>query len=249
MSNVLICGTRGVGKSTLALKVAQAWRGTTVVFDPRGSFDKAGIACYSTEELMEHLHTGDYIVNGRPVPLVLRVDGPPDVVFSELCANLFPHQFRGWKGRLALIVDESRTLQSANSIHPGLDRVVGQHPIHDVLIIQTTHEIKEWNSKSKSVMDEVLLFHQKGPQNYKRIEDLCGTDVAEVVGTHLRPKSEDDPCKHHFVRYSFSKMFGSQEWILVDQPETWYTDLGEQNRLPGNREGAQNDDESVSEEM
>jgi len=71
---------------------------------------------------MEHLHTGDYIVNGRPVPLVLRVDGRLMLSSRNLCANLFPHQFsRLEKGALALIVDESRTLQSANfdSSRPG----------------------------------------------------------------------------------------------------------------------------------
>jgi len=99
---------------------------------------------------------------------------------SRNCARIFfLISFAAGKGRLALIVDESRTLQSANSIHPGLDRVVGQHPIHDVLIIQTTHEIKEWNSKSKIRHDEVLLFHQKG----RRI-----TNVSKIYAEQTLPK-------------------------------------------------------------
>jgi hypothetical protein len=233
--NILICGTRGVGKSTLALHIAKGWNGTTVIFDPRGSFDRAGIPCYSTEEMMEHLESGDYAQGGEPVPLVVRVDGPPAIVFDDMCANLFPHQFRGWRGRLALIVDESRNLQSSHQIQPSLDRIVGQAPINDVLIIQTTHEIKEWNSKCKSVMDECLLFYQKGPMNYKRIEDLCDTDCADAVEA-LKPRGDDDPRKHWFIRYSFSRMFGGREWILCDDPTVWHSELGQQNRLPGNRE-------------
>jgi len=154
---------------------------------------------------MEHLHTGDYIVNGRPVPLVLRVDGRLMLSSSELCANLFPHQFRGWKGRLALIVDESRTLQSANSIssRPGPRRKVSTR-FNDVLIIRQRTRSKNGTARANPSWMKSCSSPER-PAELQRIEDLCGTDVAEVVGTHLRPKSEDDPCKHHFVRYSFSK--------------------------------------------
>lgn len=246
--NVLICGTRGVGKSTLALWVARQWRGSVIVFDPRGSFARAGIQCSTVEEVMDHLETCDYITErGECVPLVVHVDADPEQTFTDLCTAIFPPRFQGWRGRLALLIDESATLQSPNSISPSLSRVVGQAPINDVLVIQTTHEIKEWNSKSKSVMDECLLFYQVGPQNYTRISDLCGSDVAELVAS-LEPHSADDPRLHHFVRYSFRKMLGAKRFELWSDPSVWYQELGQQNKLPGNRDVPEDEPEDSSPE-
>lgn len=235
--NCLVCGTRKTGKSTLALFLALQWGGTVVVFDPRGSYRGVGIQCPDLDSLMRHLEDQDYMdANNNPLPLVYHVDANPEESFSELCAALFPVRFEGWSGRLALVVDESRNLQSHQFISPALDRLVGQAPIDDVLVIQTTHEIKEWNSKTKSVMDEVYLFYQIGPQNYVRIEELCGSDVAEQV-EQFAPHSKDDPVLHHYVRYSFKEFFDDgRQWELCDDPRPWFIPLGEQNRLPGNRE-------------
>lgn len=238
--NVLCCGTRRTGKSTLGLWLAKQWRGTIVIFDPRGSYSHAGVQCASVEELMQHLEDGDYLDReGQAIPLVYHVDADPEKSFSELCEALFPPRFAGWRGRLALLVDESRTLQSHAYIHPSLDRIVGQAPIDDVLVIQTTHEIKEWNSKTKSVMDEMYLFYQIGTHNYDRIADLCGEDVAdEVVG--FKPENRDDPSIHHCVRYCFREIFDDgREWQTWNDPQIWYLPLGQQNRLPGNRDLAE----------
>lgn len=239
MSNVLVCGTRKTGKSTLALYLAMQWRGTVVIFDPRGSYRGVGLQCPDVATLMQHLEDGDYFAkDGTVIPLVYHVDDDPEKSFSQLCSALFPPRFEGFSGRIALIVDESRTVQSHNSISPALDRLVGQHPIDDVLVIQTTHEIKEWNSKSKSVMDEVYLFFQIGPQNYDRIADLCGDDVADQV-SQFAPHAKDDPVLHHYVHYSFREFFdGGKQWELCSDPEIWFIPLGQQNRLPGNREAA-----------
>jgi hypothetical protein len=234
--NCLVCGTRKTGKSTLALFLASQWGGTVVIFDPRGSYRGVGIQCPDIDSLMQHLEDMDYIENGIPCPLVYHVDADAEKSFADLCARLFPPRFEGWSGRIALIVDESRNLQSHQFISPTLDRLVGQAPIDDVLVIQTTHEIKEWNSKTKSVMDEVYLFYQVGPQNYSRIEELCGTDVADQV-QDFAPHSKDDPVLHHYVRYSFREFFDEgRQWELCDDPRIWYIPLGAQNRLPGNRD-------------
>jgi hypothetical protein len=235
--NTLVCGTRGTGKSTLALKLANDWGGTVVIFDPRGSYASTGVQCATVDELIEHLRENDYVDDeGVAVPLVFHPDADPEESFTQLCAALFPPQFVGFRGRIALLVDESRNLQGPNSICPALDRLVGQAPRDDVLVIQTTHEIKEWNSKSKSVMDEVYLFYQVGPQNYDRIADLCGDEVAETV-QGFKPRSRKDPILHHCVHYSFREQLrdDGESWVVIDDPRQWYIPLGEQNRLPGNR--------------
>ena len=242
--NVLDVGTRGVGKSTLALYQAKQWGGTTIIFDPRGSYRYVGLQCPDVDTLMQHLETADYVdpKTGEALPLVYHVDADPVASFDDLCGAIFPPRFEGFQGRVALIVDESRNLQSPHFISPSLDRVVGQAPINDVLIIQTTHEIKEWNSKSKSVMDEMFLFYQKGPANRRLIAEYCGEEVAEIVCDQFRPSSDDDPKKHYLVRYSYRRMFESREWEVWQDSSVWHSELGQHNRLPGNQEKFDSDE-------
>lgn len=237
MSNILICGTRGTGKSTEALAVAEEWGGTIVIRDSRGSYGKIGVQCHSIEELQEHLESGDYIIDGVPQPLVVHIDTmDQEKSFEELCGFLFPPNFEGFEGKLVLLIDESANLQGPNYINPALDRLVGQHPLDDILVIQTTHEIKEWNSKCKSCIDEMHLFYQVGETNYTRIEELCGKDVEDTVRS-FAPESKTDPKIHYFVRYSFREFFeGGKRYEICTDPSLWYRELGQQNRLPGNRE-------------
>jgi hypothetical protein len=239
--NILVCGVRQTGKSTLALYIAKQWGGTVVIWDPRGSFAAAGFQCHSVEQLLDYLESGDYIVEVKgkrvPYPLVYHVDGDPEESFNELCAALFPPMFTKWKGKVALIIDEAANLQSPHQINPALNRLVGQAPIHDILVVQTAHELTEWHSKGKSVMDELYMFYQIGPKNYQRMVDLCGEEVAETV-QGFEPKSKGDPRLHHCVRYSFKEILTAdgKRWEVWDEPEVWFADLGQQNRLPGNRQ-------------
>jgi hypothetical protein len=235
--NFLVCGTRGTGKSTLALYIAKKFGGTVIVYDPRGSYSQAGIQVESAQQLQKHLEDQDYITEkGEIIPLVYHVDSDPEESFNELCRVIFPAQFRGFSGRVALVVDESRNLQSSHFINDQLNRAVGQAPLEDVLIIQTTHEIKEWNSKSKSVMDQMFLFYQIGPKNCELVKEFCGEEVAQLISVEFRPKSGTDPKRHYCVRYCFNHIFeDGKQWEVWDDPEMWYTPLGEQNRLPGNR--------------
>lgn len=225
----------------MALYVAKQWGGTTVIWDPRGSYAAAGIQCSNADELMGHIEAQDYIIehDGKRemIPLVYHVDDDPEKSFDDLCRALFPPQFKGRRGRISVIVDESANLQSSQYISPALNRLVGQHPLMDVQVIQTAHEIREWNSKGKSVMDEMYLFHQIGPKNYERIKELCGEDVAEEVAS-FEPKSKNDPRFHYCVRYSFKELLtdDGKRWEVWEDPKKWFAPLGEQNRLPGNRE-------------
>jgi hypothetical protein len=240
MSNVLVCGTRATGKSTKALDLARKFGGTVVIRDSRGSFSQIGIQCHSIEELQDHLESGDYVIEKDGVreiqPLVVKIDTlDQEKAFTELCDVLFPPNFEGYQGKLAIVIDEAANLQSSQYICPALNRLVGQHPIKDILVIQTTHEIKEWNSKCKSCMEELYLFYQVGTANYDRIEELCGQDVAEQVKS-FEPTSKDDPRIHYYVRYSFVEFFEvGKRWEVNEDPASWYADLGDQNSLPANR--------------
>jgi hypothetical protein len=252
--NTLSTGTRATGKSTLALFLAYQWGGTIIIYDPRGSYKDVGIQCSNVEEVMEHLNSGsedempDYYdkETGKVIPIVYHVDDNPEQSFAELSRALFPPRFEGWSGRLALIVDESRTLQSHNYITKELDRLVGQHPIESILIIQTSHEIKEFNSKNKSVMEDIYIFYQVGEMNYQRVEELCGKEVAETVRS-FEPRSKDDPRVHYYVRYSFVEFFeGGKRWYVCTEPSSWYVPLGNYNKLPGDNDTQKGHPESLS---
>ena len=218
MSGVLCTGTRREGKTTLAIHLAREWSQTVVAWDPRASIKKLlgddAIEVRSGEELRAHLETGDYLEdehgNPYPIPKVLIYRSESEDGFQELCDVLFPPFFEGYQGGLALIVDEAGSLQTSHSIHPALNRAIGQCP-DTVLIVQTTHMISEWHGKSRSCMNEMFLFRQVGARNWDVVAENCGDDVAEQT-QNLPP--------HHLVHYWFDRRDGIQ-WELWDNPSIW----------------------------
>lgn len=216
--NVLISGTRGEGKSTLALFLARQWGPTVVFFDPKGNVS-AGIVVYSPDDLLEHLEKEDYILKDgyTTLPLIYRADKPHEEAFTEMAEALFPRRFEGYKGKIAVIVDEANELQSPHTIVPQLRRIVAQAPADKVMVIQATHSISEWNNKCRSTMDELFLFRQIGPRNYTLVQEYCGTEVADIVCDESFPQ-------HHCVQFFFGRRDGKQ-FIVRDKPEEWFAPL------------------------
>jgi len=172
--------------------------------------------------LYEHLESKDYLRRDEKTgqwiaqPLVCGFEGDIGQWFSDLVATIFPPKFRGFEGKISLIVDECRDLQSPHTINPALNRLVRQAPIPRVLIAQNTHQLQDWNSASKSVMDELYLFRQQGPRNRALVTEMCGEEVWDIV--------EKLP-QHHCVRYWFKRNGDEKQWEIWDKPEKWYVPI------------------------
>lgn len=219
--NEIIVGTRGEGKSTLSLHVARKFSDTIVIWDPRGTFSNVGIECHDVDEVFDHFYDRSYLPtkeNGltRPSPLVLRCEDVTPAMFGDAARRIFPAYFT-FRGKIALIIDEARALQSPHWIEPQLDRLIRQHPLDRVMIVQNTHQLMDWNSSTKSVTDDVYMFRQHGPRNYKVVCEHFGEEVAEIAANLPN---------HHLVHCWFSNR-GGKNFEVMSDPNIWYEAISE----------------------
>jgi len=213
--NSICVGTRGEGKSTLALYLANQSHTAIVVFDPRGMFD--GHIVYSAGELEEALDQEDYL-DGQPI--VYRFDhGDANQAFEEMARVLFPPQFT--RGGFALIVDEAGDLQSSQSINLELRRAIAQHPTQGemrVHMIQTSHRISEFNGKTKTCLDYIYQFRTNNPRDHQALVDFTDDPAIVEVVRELPP--------HHLVRYEFKRREdGGPQWEVWNDPGAWFAPI------------------------
>jgi hypothetical protein len=209
--NINIVGQREEGKTTLALYLARQHNPAVIVFDPRGNIE--GAVVWGPDEMEQAIQERVY----EDEPIVYRYDSEdPDEEFSDFCMVLFPPRFP--RGGFSVVIDECNMLQNANSIHPALRRAIKQHPTkppeRSVAIIQTTHVLGEFNSKSRSLMNELYMFRIQGVRDLKVVEEHTGNQqVAEIV--------KNLP-QHHCVRYLYSRQAeGKPEYYVWSDPTVW----------------------------
>lgn len=226
MSNIICCGRREEGKTSLAVWIAKQRHTGIIVFDPRAMV--VGVPVYGVDDLEEVIQDGtwkDHVIS-------YRFEGGIDAEFDNLCGFLFPPRFT--KGAFCLVVDEagSRDIQTFNSIHPALDRAVRQHPTKPpefaVTIIQTSHRLADFHGASKSLMDELYIFQTTSKNDLKALEDHTqDPELIEVV-RHLP--------KHHCVRYLYARQEGDDpQWELWNNPKAWCIQATEQSSIPATK--------------
>jgi hypothetical protein len=211
--NIICCGRREEGKTSLAVYLAKQRHRAVIAFDPRAMV--AGVPVYGVDDLEEVIKDGTW----KEHVISYRFEGEVDVELEELCEFLFPPRFT--KGAFALIVDEagSRKIQTFNSIHPALDRAVRQHPTqppqYAVTIIQTSHRLADFHGASKSLMDELYIFNTSSPRDLIALEEHTQMpEVVEIVSTLP---------KHHCVRYMYARQEdGEPQYEIWDDPSVWY---------------------------
>lgn len=214
MSNIICCGRREEGKTSLAIAIAKQRHSAVIAFDPRAMI--VGVPVYGVDDLEEVIKDGTW----KEHVISYRFDsGEVDVELEELCDFLFPPRFT--KGAFALVVDEagSRKIQTFNSINPALDRAVRQHPTKPpqfaVTIIQTSHRLADFHGASKSLMDELYIFNTSSPRDLMALEEHTQMpEVSEIV--------RELP-KHHCVRYLYARQeAGIAQYEVWDDPAAWY---------------------------
>lgn len=211
--NLIVCGRRHEGKSTLSLHLARQTHGrAVVVFDPRGIFE--GLRCADSGELEAAIREGLF----ERELLTFTPEGTVEEGFDDLCTVLFPPRFT--RTNFALVIDEAGQLQTSHSSRPSLARAVAQHPLHSISIIQNTHRLPELHGKSKSLMDDLFLFWATHPGDLEGILEYTGEP--ELVETVSRLPL------HHCVHYSYRRTAEGQQWKTLDKPEEWYHPIGQQ---------------------
>lgn len=214
--NSIVIGTRGEGKSTLALWLANQTHAAVIVFDPRAMY--GGHVVESSDELIDALDSHLY-EDGEPI--VYQFDAEPEVAFADMASVLFPPRSEGERGGFALIVDEAGELQGPNTILPELRLAVARHPLEGDLrvhIIQTTHRLAEYSGKTKTVFDHLYIFRTQNPRDLSMLVDF--TDSPELVDIvrNLPP--------HHLVHYAASRREdGRPQWELWDDPGVWFVPM------------------------
>lgn len=212
--NIICCGRREEGKTTLAIALAKQRHKAVVVFDPRAMC--VGVPVYGVDDLEEVIQSGEH--DGAVIAYRFD-DGEVDCELENLCDFLFPPRFT--KGAFALVIDEagSRKIQTYNTIHPALDRAVRQHPTqppdYAVTVIQTSHRLADFHGASKSLMDELYIFNTSAPRDLQALEEhtQCPELVAQV---RTLPK-------HHCIRYMYARQEGNDPQFEVwDQPDSWF---------------------------
>jgi hypothetical protein len=211
--NLLICGRREEGKTTLAMHLARQRHKGIVVFDPRAMIQ--GVVVYSPDELRSAIEEKAW----QRGPIVYRYDSPEhEEQFAQVTEVLFPPRFP--VGGFAFIVDEAGMLQTPNSIDENLSRVIKQHPTfpprESVTIIQTSHRLSEFHGASKALMNELYIFQTTHPRDLDTLAEHTDgqTEIAEAVKALPR---------HHCVRYKYDRQAdGQPQWEAWNDPAAWY---------------------------
>jgi hypothetical protein len=209
--NCLIYGVRRQGKSTLALSLAITHHRRVIVFDPNDQFPILQSIPLST--------LPDWLLDSRETPgFVLARVGPFNTDGLEEDFEYFAAALYN-EPDISIIVDESHMLQSANSIHPDLDRFNRRTPAN-VCVIQTTHRVVDCNVRSRYHADHVFFFYAELDKELKEIRANYHPRVADLT-PHLRP--------HQLVRYS--RAVGGlpiiEQW---NDSQAWFIDLGNHNQ-------------------
>lgn len=203
--NVLIYGTRKLGKSTLALAIAVTENERVVIFDPRGTFPI--IQTYQISELSQRLqeHKSGTIQFSRVGPFDT---DEVEEAFAEFTRVLIHEE------NISVIVDESHMLQGSNSLDANLDRWNRQSQ-SSVAVIQTTHRIVDAHPDSRYHADSVFFFYSYLPRELKTVSEGFGGDVAAQL-----PR-----LKQHQVLQWYRAPGGVPVWIVWSDPNEWYIDL------------------------
>lgn len=217
MSNRIVIGRRGTGKSTLAEYLAIDLNWHTLIFDPNKQYKNADLITSDLSSFEKNLQKPDeheqYIAAFIPI-------GDIEEEFTKFVNTI-------WKyGDYSLIIDEAHRLQKPQYINPALDKLIRQAPQkergdkHPIDIIQTVHRMIDVNGIVLSLADIVYIFRTTKQKDLEYIEREFGPKVAEEVQT-LRTKSHGGGRDFLVVEVEGDDL----DFMRVENADEWYIDL------------------------
>ncbi len=160
-------GRRGRGKSSLAYYHARRLNLGVFIYDSNAQFGVGKIVS-SIEDLYAAIEED---VEG---PIVYR---PADV------EEEFTHVAQAvWGCKcVSFLIDESSLLQSPQSIHPALDRLIRLGRDCEISVFMTQHRPRDLNGIATSLATDLFFFHTTNPLDLERIERDTNGEVRRRV--------------------------------------------------------------------
>lgn len=237
MSNKLIIGRRGTGKSTLAEYEASKLNAHQIYFDPGDQFQSAERHARTVVEFRKLIeqdqdapdgfHGDDWPRSISYVPLSEHIEQEWDTFASVLWEYTGQHE---GGASYCLVIDEAHELQSAHTINDWLARFIRRAPRREredknpVDLIQTTHNPQDLNRLTFSQVDEVYIFNMFDKRALKAIAEQFGDEVAEEVKVLRTPKTGG--------RDVLVVEAETGEYHVIDNPREWFVDIRKQQKEP-----------------
>lgn len=230
MSNQLIIGRRGTGKSTLAEYNAGQLNAHQIYFDPGDQFQSAMRHARTVDEFRALIEEDQGAPDG-----FARSDWPRSIAYVPISEHVeqewdrFASMLWEYTGQheggasYCLVIDEAHELQSAQTINDWLARFIRRAPRRErddrnpVDLIQTTHNPQDLNRLTFSQADQVYIFNMFDKRALKAIRDQWGDDVAAEVEVLRTPKRGG--------RDLLVVDAETGKYELVDDPREWYVDI------------------------
>ena len=199
--NALIYGRRRQGKSTLSLALALSTDKQVAIFDPNAQFHVGAIVT-TADELNRSLDEGEHVVVFRP---------RPDEIDADF--TIFGSTVWQWNP-LAVIIDETSSVQSANRIHPELERLLRQAP-DGVDLIQSTHRLVDTQRLTRSLATDMFFFQSTLRADLAVVEAEVSAKVAERIRS--LPVYQ---CLHYWIDVG-----GVSRYSIWSESEVWYVGI------------------------
>lgn len=245
MSNYLIIGRRGLGKSTLAQTKANELNPNQIYFDPGNQFQSVRYKTSSLDDFFKRLEEWP-----EDVPFTMSYVPPKGSVeahWHEFASRLwdFVGQHEG-AASFVLIVDESHRLQSPQAIDDMLDEFIRRSPRRErndnnpIDIIQTTHYPQDLNRTSWGESDEIYFFNVFQRNARKAIADQFGDEVAEEIATLRTPKNGG-------TRDVLKVESETGAYEVIDNEQVWYSNIRVPKHMPDTAPGVRRGPGSIEE--
>lgn len=225
MTNILIVGRRGLGKSTLAQKVAENINSNQIYFDPSDQFLSVTNHANDLERFISMLENvpkdESYSIAYNPPR------GNVEEHWDDFAARLW--EFTGRHedaASFALVVDESHRLQSPQVINDWLDEYIRRSPrrerndFNPIDLIQTTHYPQDLHRVSWGESDEIYFFNVFDRRAMRILDEQYGVkspEVTHIVSNLKTPKTGG----REILRVE--QETGATE--LIDDERSWFIDI------------------------
>lgn len=221
--NDLVLGRRGLGKTTLAVHIADGLNKHKIAWSPNAQFKMADFRTQNLEDLMDAIEDSeeDESFFAEYIP-----DGDLDANFTVFGSQLWRY------GNFVLIVDESNELQTPQRINDILARYIRRAPRREkgdadpVDIIQTTHFPVDLHRVSFGLSDYAYIFRLSRERDFERIRVEFGEDVEQEVRLLRTP--ETTPPGRDVLKINIV----TKEYEIITDSDTWNTKIAKPKENP-----------------